>query len=248
MLLKNLNLILSAPRFPENVGMVARACANMGCESLILVNPENWNPEKAVKTATSKGEAILNNLRIAGTLEEALCDSHCSWGATARTGGWRRKLHTPEEAAREIGQACAVGKKVSIVLGNEKSGLSNKEITLCAHLIRIPTFGDLSSLNLAQAALILLYESAKMVKKLHDTENKHKTSLQRGITQGQTFLLERELKQVLRGLNCVQGKNPDYYFLVWHEMLARMNLRRHEFDAWMGLCRQISNLLDKEKI
>ena len=59
-MLDSLTIILFRPKFPENVGGVARACANLGCSALSLVAPRNWDPEKAKPMATPQGEPIDN--------------------------------------------------------------------------------------------------------------------------------------------------------------------------------------------
>ena len=54
-------VVLVEPRFPENIGMAARACANMGIGRLSLVAPELWEPEhqeKALPLSTYQGEAL----------------------------------------------------------------------------------------------------------------------------------------------------------------------------------------------
>lgn len=42
-----LNIVLVEPRFPENIGSVARASANFGSAPISLVKPEMWEIEKA---------------------------------------------------------------------------------------------------------------------------------------------------------------------------------------------------------
>mgnify|MGYP000747911210 CR=1 FL=1 len=41
-----LQVVLVQTRFPENIGMAARACVNMGSRSIRLVAPERWDREK----------------------------------------------------------------------------------------------------------------------------------------------------------------------------------------------------------
>ena len=60
MLLQGLEVVLVKTRFPENIGMAARACVNMGCPTLRLVDPERWDREKARPLATPKGQDILD--------------------------------------------------------------------------------------------------------------------------------------------------------------------------------------------
>ena len=52
------------------------------------------------------------------------------------------------------------------------------------------------------------------------------------------------LKDMLLRLDCLHGDNPDYFLMPWRRLLARAQVRRHEYDALMGLCRQVRNKLD----
>ena len=54
--------------------------------------------------------------------------------------------------------AAARGSRVAFVFGNEKTGLSQSDLALCAESVRIPMAADQPSINLAQAAQILAYE------------------------------------------------------------------------------------------
>jgi tRNA/rRNA methyltransferase len=54
------------------------------------------------------------------------------------------------EAAREG--------KVALVFGREDNGLTNEELGLCMHIIRIPSSPAYKSLNVAQAAMVCCYE------------------------------------------------------------------------------------------
>ena len=40
------------------------------------------------------------------------------------------------------------------------------------------------------------------------------------------------------------GGPADYFLMPWRRLLARAQVRRHEYDALMGLCRQVRNKLD----
>lgn len=236
-MLDSLYLVLARPRFPENIGMAARACANMGCPNLLIAAPERWDPLKSEPLATPKGMAILKKAKIHASLAEALAPLHCAYGATARGGGWRRGIRGPEQAAIEIAGRMAQGGKVALVLGPEDKGLDNADICLCDRLVRIPAASGATSLNLAQAALILLYECRKARLPAKPP------AAPAEITKGEMALLHGELKKALLKLDCLSGANPDYFFLQWRSLLARARPARHELDALMGMCRQINNKL-----
>ena len=164
MLLTGVEVILVRTRFPENIGMAARACANMGCHRLCLVAPERWDEEKARPLATPKGLPVLESIRVAPSLTDAIAESSLVMGTTARLGGWRKSVLTADQAGALAAAAVRGGERVSLVFGSEDRGLSNEEALLCQRLVTIPTAGEASSLNLAQAVLILLYECARALR------------------------------------------------------------------------------------
>lgn len=248
MALDSLEVILVRTRFPENIGMAARACANMGCSRLCLVAPERWDMEKARPLATAKGIPLLENISIVPSLAEATAESNLVMGATARLGGWRRSIISAEEAGVIAADAALAGERVSLVFGPEDRGLANEELLLCQQLVTIPVAGEASSLNLAQAALILLYEcararrSGKISPGLTAQENGFPED-SHSITAAEHERLMADFKAMLIMLDALHGDNPDYFLLPWRRLFGRARLRRHEYDALMGLCRQVRHKL-----
>ena len=51
------------------------------------------------------------------------------------------------------------------------------------------------------------------------------------------------LKDMLLRLDYLHGDNPDYFIMPWRRLFSRAGLRRHEYDALMGLCRQVRHKL-----
>lgn len=245
MLADPVSIILVKTRFPENIGMAARACANMGCRSLSLVAPELWDKNKAAPLATSQGLPLLENIKIFSTLAEAIKDCHVIFGTTARLGGWRREIVSPAQAATEILEGIPQNQKAAIIFGPEDKGLTNAEIASCGKLIHIKTAWDCGSLNLAQAVLIALYELFQLSLEIQ-FKPETKPVPEKIIGHAELTLLENRLKKIIQEVDGMQGKNSEYYFLQWHSMLERGRLRRHEFDAFMGLCRQIENKIHKK--
>jgi len=54
----------------------------------------------------------------------------------------------------------------AVLIGNEGSGLAESETRMCDGVFRIPTSGDVESLNSAIAAAVVLYEAAKQRKRI----------------------------------------------------------------------------------
>ena len=226
-----LQVVLVQTRFPENIGMAARACVNMGSHSIRLVAPERWDREKARPLATPKGQGVLDDVQVLPDVSAAVADCSLVIGTTARTGGWRRSLLSPEQAAGEVAQA-----------------LERGAIQHCQRLMTIPTNPEASSLNLAQSVLLLLYECAKAVRARQHEAAGEKAPAEGGsgrvISSADYERLLDNLKDMLLRLDCLHGDNPDYFLMPWRRLLARAQVRRHEYDALMGLCRQVRNKLD----
>ena len=154
----NIRVVLVSPLQSGNVGSVCRAMANMGVSDLWVVAPRiadnAW--EDGEKMACHAG-AILEGRHTVATLAEAVADCAAVVGTSAREGLYRQHHRTPREAAPEILQIARKG-RVALVMGREDNGLENDEIAQCTHLLRIPSSPAYSSINLAQATMICLYE------------------------------------------------------------------------------------------
>lgn len=242
--LRHLDIVMVGTRFPENVGMAVRACANMGCGGLTLAAPERWDVEKARPLATPKGARRLEAVRVVDSLAAAVSDKVRVYGTTARTGGWRRNLLTPEQAAEELTPLLLEGCGVALVFGPEDRGLNNEEIETCQRLVTIPTSGDASSLNVAQAVLLLAYESRKAVLRAGEAARRppdHGAGSRR-ITQAERDLLYARLRETLIAIDFLRPDNPEYFLMPVRRFLGRSAIRRHEMDMLMGICRQVNRL------
>ena len=86
-MLDDVAVVLVRPRFPENIGAAARACANFGCPNLVLVAPERWEEDKALPLATPKGADILRRMAIFDDLPAALAGFTCAVDPGRPRGG-----------------------------------------------------------------------------------------------------------------------------------------------------------------
>ena len=133
---------------------------------------------------------------------------------------------------------------MAIVFGCEDRGLSNADIEQCQRLVTIPTAGEASSLNLAQAILILTYECMKAVSR-EDPQpalGNDPGQQSRRITHEEQALLYAKLKETLLAIDYLKDDNPDYFLMPLRRFLGKSGLRRHEMDMLMGICRQVNNL------
>ncbi|HSO21018.1 MAG TPA: RNA methyltransferase [Desulfosarcina sp.] len=151
----NIAVVLHRPRYPENIGSAARAMCNMGFTRLIVVDPGIWDEERIRRLATHAAGAVVDRIERCGTLSEALAPFGHVVGTTARLGGQRPVLKSPEALARQL-IPISRNNAVAIVFGAEDRGLTNDDLKHCHQLVNIPTAG-FSSLNLAQAVMVVCY-------------------------------------------------------------------------------------------
>jgi len=157
-----IRFVMTAPSLPANVGAAARAIKTMGFGELVLVAPKTPNvTQHPDALALASGAAdVLQAAAVVTTLDEALAPVTLAFALTARA----RELGPP---SCDIRQAAALSHqhlrahahaRVAVVLGTERTGLSNAHIALCQRICHIPANPAYSSLNVAQALQLAAWE------------------------------------------------------------------------------------------
>ncbi|MBI4192903.1 MAG: RNA methyltransferase [Betaproteobacteria bacterium] len=154
--LKNIRVVLTRPSHPGNVGAAARAMKTMGLSTLALVNPRRF-PHPDADARASGALDVLRHARVYDSLAAALGGCVLAVATSSRQRELRHELMTVRDAAREL-LAQAASHPVAIVFGNETSGLSGEEASLCQLWACIPANPEYASLNLAAAVQIFAYE------------------------------------------------------------------------------------------
>jgi len=235
--LSNIAVVLVNPLYPENIGSVARACANFGIEELILVNPQDLTPLPMEAMATKAGLPILKKMKIFETLEEAIKDFNVVIGTTARLGKKRLVHYTPQDLAEEI-CALSLNNRIAILFGNERLGLSNEDLFYCDKVLTIPTT-EKASLNVSQAVVIILYEIFKAASKGLSLE---KPPLAKEEEINTMFKL---IEATLRAIDYIPHQNPTLWLTHIRRFLTSRELTSREVKIIMGFCRQLLWALGK---
>jgi len=160
-------IILVEPQLGENIGTAARAMLNCGLDDLRLVRPrDGWPSEKAV-AAASGADTVLENARLYPSVAAAISDLVHVFAATARDRGMVRREVTPRRAATEMRAWLGTGEACGVLIGPERTGLLNDDLALADTVLTVPLNPAFSSLNLAQAVLIVGYEWLHRVSRRH---------------------------------------------------------------------------------
>ncbi|WP_157015422.1 RNA methyltransferase [Mesorhizobium xinjiangense] len=154
-------VILVEPQLGENIGMVARAMANFGLGQLRLVSPRDGWPNDKARAAASRADHVIEATRLFGSVQEAIADLSFVFATTARQRDGFKEVRGPVEAARMLRGRATAGQRTGILFGREKFGLSNEEVSLADEIVTFPVNPQFSSLNIAQAVLLMSYEWMK---------------------------------------------------------------------------------------
>jgi TrmH family RNA methyltransferase len=154
-LLSRVAVVLFEPQNSVNIAATVRAMRNMGVEQLRLVRPAEYDPYRLEGIAHGTA-AFIERIQKFETFDDAIADCVYAVGFTARRRAARWPLVDPKRAAGELLERAADG-PVAMVFGREDNGLPNEALDELQAAVMIPTT-EHSSLNLAQAVLIGLYE------------------------------------------------------------------------------------------
>jgi tRNA/rRNA methyltransferase len=151
-------IVLVQPQLGENIGTAARAMFNCGLTDLRLVKPRDGWPSVKAASAASGADVVLDTARLYDTVEEAIAGLRHVYATTARDRYMVKRILTPREGAGEIRALTAKGEACGILFGPERTGLLNEHIALADTVLSVPLNPAFSSLNLAQAVLLVGYE------------------------------------------------------------------------------------------
>lgn len=229
--LDHIGIVLHQPRFPENIGAAARAMRNMGIGRLIVVNPENCDLTRVLRLATHAAMDVVEQMEVVDTLAEALAPFSYVVGTTARLGGKRPVRPSPAVLAEEL-IPLSVHNAIAIVFGPEDRGLTNEDIRYCHELVNIPT-ADFSSLNLAQAVMILCYALFSAGRE------RAGEFVPRMATRHELDGMYEQLKDILVRIDYIKPDNPDYWIDKLRRFFTRVQLKAREVSIIRGICRQM---------
>lgn len=148
---------------PGNVGAAARAAKNFGAE-FALLGPRTDPAHPDAIAFASGAEEFLRSVSVLPAWGDLLDCSDMVVAMTSLRGRVSRGLPPPtsfEEISSLLrrGRRARAGRaprRVALVFGPERGGLTTEELRLCDARLTIPTAPDLPTLNVAQAVVASL--------------------------------------------------------------------------------------------
>jgi TrmH family RNA methyltransferase len=229
----NIIVVLHQPRNVVNIGGVVRAMKNMGLHRLRLVEPVPFTKDDIERVAHRSAD-ILAAIRVYDDLDEALADTIYVVGTTEHLHGQHTIQHNIYTFAPEIVQRSRYG-PVALLFGSEANGLDTRALDRCHVVVRLPTDPSYPSLNLAQAALLLMYELRRSI----DGEPIVPSVNQQPATTAQLETLFATWEDALRAVEFF--KTPDTSSIVrqFRAVIHRADLDQRQAALFMAIAREI---------
>jgi tRNA/rRNA methyltransferase len=217
------------------MGAAARAMSNFGFSELRVVRPY----EAAFRDARSAvgAETLLQNAREYADVAAAVADCSLVAGTSAisRYRDAQHPIYRLEAAAMQIRQALK-DRRVALLFGSEKFGLSNDDLSHCDWLLHIPARDEHASMNLGQAVAVCLYELIR--DESAPAEVLPPASAPEQATGAQTEILAGTALEMLAASGYLQRHPRANMQAEARRLIRRMHLNGKDTEAVLGMLRQ----------
>ncbi len=235
-------VVLDHPKDVVNIAGVARVMMNFGLGQLRLVEPDEFDTWR-IGGIAHRSQPITEAATLHRTLDEALADAVFVVGTTARARTAGRSYARPREVAGQIAARAREG-TVALLFGREDRGLTNEDLDRCHAVTIIPTDPEYSSLNLAQACLVLAYEVFLAVGAGEEPLPKGRRAT-RPPTQEELEQTYAAIEAGLAAIDFYKARQPEAVMRTLRTIIARAEPDLREAKLLAAVGHEIRNYLDR---
>lgn len=236
---ENIRIVLVNTSHPGNIGAAARAMKNMGFSRLYLAAPQSFPHQQATVRAAGADD-ILANAIVVNDLVTAISGCDLVFATSARLRTLSLNICNPRQCATQL--ANQPQREVAIVFGRERTGLTNEELGHCHQHVFIPTASDFSSLNLAAAVQVMVYEIYMgAFAAEHEVEKPAQRSL---ATAEQMNGYYQHLEQTLTKIEFLDPKQPKMLLQRLRRLFNRAQIDDTELNILRGILSAIDRRID----
>ncbi|MEX1182525.1 MAG: TrmJ/YjtD family RNA methyltransferase [Gemmatimonadota bacterium] len=238
-------VVLNRTQDVVNIGTSLRAMMNMGLVRMRLVRPDSFSAYRVAGIAHGS-EPLIERIEFFDTLSHATADASLVVGTTARRRTATYRWDHPRVAVPELLAYPATAERpVALVFGREDTGLLNEELDRCDRLLVVPTSERNSSLNLAQAVLLVGYEL--LLASVAEPQELPRPKRE----SGPPAALEREamyeqIDGALRVIDFYKGKNPEAIMRTVRAILRRADVTAREVALLRAMGIEIQKVVSGE--
>ena len=233
----NSRIVMMETSHPGNIGATARAMKNMGHSQLYLVNPKQF-PHREATARAAGADDILANAIVTQDITQALQGCHILFGCSARKRHLSWPVVTPKECATHVLEQMHQDHRVAIIFGNEQSGLDNTIFRHCHYHLHIPSNEIYSSLNLAAAIQVVVYEIYTTIQELASNQAVSITNDSLA-TAEELDAFFTHLEKVLWEIKFLNPAHPKRLMQRLHRLFNRAKLETLEINILRGILTSI---------
>ncbi|MBA2522446.1 MAG: 23S rRNA (guanosine(2251)-2'-O)-methyltransferase RlmB [Solirubrobacterales bacterium] len=135
---------------PRNLGAICRSAEAAGASGVVICERRAAGVTAAAAKASAGAVEHIPVARVRNLTD---------WFGTARdAGAW---VYGAEATAEAAYTTLDLNGRVVLVLGGEATGIRPRVASACDALVRIPTVGEVGSLNVSAAATVLLFAASQ---------------------------------------------------------------------------------------
>ena len=230
MLLNELAVIVVRCAGPVNVGLIARACANLGVTDLRLVDPLADRTSDEARKFANKAVDFLQAAPVFATLTDAIHDRQFVVATSART----RAAPVACYNLPGLAQHPELSTSSALVFGNEAHGLDNAEVAQCHAVLALDTPGDYPSYNLSHAVVSCLTYLH------HQAQSPQHTGMVERAPGEKLHELEHYWLATLRRFDHFRRIGPERGADELHELLRHAHLTERDCVVLRGMLAQFN--------
>jgi len=222
-------IILVEPKYPGNVGAVARVMMNFGFKDLMIVSNSFSVDEEECRKMAVHAQEVLDNAAIIPNFGEALRRVDYMVGTSSiESKNDKRHLRNAIALREFSSKAYEIEGTIGIAFGREDYGLLNRELKSCDIMLKIPTSYDYPSLNLSHAVGIVLYEIFS---------SRGKISQPRPADRLEKEKLYEYFDRLLDSINYPEHKKENTK-VMFRRIIGRAMLSKWEYHTLMGVLKK----------
>lgn len=236
---------------PDNLGSALRAMKNTGLSRITLSAPLTREFDRARHLATDAID-LLPRMKVCESLSEAVAHGTLVAGTTSRRPDCRRTIWL-EDLVSLADKETDSGGEVVIVFGNERRGLSNKELDWCQYAVNIPTAPEKDSINLAQSVMLVSHALFTLAHR-QEQERRREAGLyttpqaperEDPATAGMLQALYALAQPLLVQADFLNAQNPDHIFSELERLLERSKPTKREVQLLISAVKQLKLLTER---
>ncbi len=225
------HVILVRTETSGNIGSAARALANMGGERLILIEPRCNLDDSAAMMAAGATEKLKSSKTYPSWSDFYRQEGDGLRIAFSRRGGRKRKVLPFSDILAEIAEP----QNIYLIFGPEKDGLDSSDLAFVNFTCHLPVYGEMASLNLAQAVLLALF----MLRQRWPPSTKPQQLTSQSAESVQPFYFPDELiKKWLEAMGFDVSARRSSAYLTLKRLLLQNLPTRHEIQVLEAILNQ----------